>query len=167
MNIDLYLGFTKRKNSTKTPSTTPTTVACTLKDPMSFHNPSVIVKGLTTTAYNYAGINISTATFTTYGWYYITDITQISLNEWQIDMVEDELATNKTNIGATKAYIAYSSTYTDRFLPDTRIAVSAMKNVDVEIASTFLDGTGSYIITTFSDDNTGNPVGTGPPASAD
>lgn len=161
MNIDLYIGFTKRKNSTKTPSTTPTTFGCVLKDPVSFHNPSVIVKGLTTTSYNYAGISISTSSFTTYGWYYVTDITQISRDEWQIDLEEDPLATNKTNIGNTKAYIAYSSTYTDRFLPDTRIAVSSMKNVDVEIASTFFDGTGSYVMTVFSDENSGSPVGLG------
>lgn len=161
MNIDLYLAFSKRKNSTLTPTSTPITYPCILKDPVSFHNPSVIVHGLLSTQYNYAYIGVSTTEFATFGWYYVTDITQISRDEWQIDMVEDELASHKGSIGASKAYIAYSSTYTDRFLPDTRIAVSAMKNVDVEIASTFLDGDGSYIITTFSDDNTGNPVGLG------
>lgn len=107
MQITLYDRFQKRNNSTKLPSgTTSVTLTGTLKDPCTVENPVIqfqpLSGGSTHIGKNYAYI----PEFERY--YFITDW-KWNTGLWECYMEEDVLASWKTSIGNTSAYIERSA----------------------------------------------------------
>ena len=92
---------TKRINSTSQ-SFTGTTLSCKLKEPCSMQAPIFKVKGLTKGAlYNYASFEGH--------YYWIDDIVYLTRDIQEVHCHLDPLATFKTAIGNTSAYIKYGS----------------------------------------------------------
>ena len=112
MIITLF-NFNKKKNSTKTVTDPGTEVNVKLKEATSITSPSFIFEG------ELPGFNYVKA-FNRY--YFITEITSISNNLYKIDCECDVLATFKTSIGGTSAYVRYASTGYDVRIPDTRLS---------------------------------------------
>ena len=101
-SVALY-NFSKRINSTKRPSGSGTTFSCAINEPGSIGKHTLTLKITSATApdYNYAVYNGK--------YYYIKDISNDINNIWYLYLEEDDLATHKSAIGNTRAFIRYSS----------------------------------------------------------
>lgn len=107
-----FLHTTKARNSTKIPPTTPSTeTLCLLKDTTSVLNPSLIIQGNSNTFegksfpdYNYCYIEEF------HRYYFVKEIASISANVWQIDCEVDVLASFRTQILASTAFIKRAQT---------------------------------------------------------
>lgn len=99
-SVALY-NFSKRINSTKRPSGSGTTFSCAINEPGSIGKHTLTLKITSATApdYNYAVYNGK--------YYYIKDISNDINNIWYLYLEEDDLATHKSSIGNTYAYIKY------------------------------------------------------------
>lgn len=150
MNVIFY-NFTKRKNSTKQP-TSGTTVTCRLKDDCTMLNPVLLITG-NTFSYNYAYIS----DFGRYYW--VTDVISKANSLTEIHLTCDVLASYKTAIGSTYAYIAYSSTYSDAMLIDSRLQVLPSHATFVTTKSLGIFGVDRYLMTVFNEKNTGSDAG--------
>lgn len=111
LSVTLYT-FSKRLNSTKTPpSAGGLTVKAVLKDNTSIIKPELeVVENVT--AYNYAYI----PSFSRY--YFVQDVIW-EKGIWRIVLSEDVLATYKTAIGETTAYILRCATFQDPTIIDS------------------------------------------------
>lgn len=141
MKLKYWTGFSKRKNSTKIPSGLGTEIDVYLKEDSSIDNPSIVLKGNAT--------NIDYAYIQTFGkYYFVGSPIMLTNGTTQYDLEEDVLATHKSDIGSTKAFIAYSSTGYDADIIDSRITVKTTKTiVKHEVTPTIFDDTGCYILT--------------------
>ena len=125
MSYTVYMGsFSKRLNSTKQPTYTGwASYSCVFKDGTSLYRPTLRISGSFSTlyGYNYAVL------FGKY--YYITDVRVIRTDFCEVDMVIDPLASFKSAITGTSAFIEYGFNTFDagdssnRF-PDNRVPVS-------------------------------------------
>ena len=137
MKVNVWNNFSKRINSTKRPADAGTEIECVLKSSTSFENPSFIFTG-PNFEYNYLKWNNH--------YYYITDITILSNNRYEISCSQDILATYKSEIGSVKAFIQYSSSDYNKLIPDTRISITNDIIVNLRTQSFIPDMSGSYII---------------------
>lgn len=144
MNVAFY-SFTKRRNSTLQPTGTGTVKACKLKDNCSVHDPVLVLNG-SPVQYDYAHIS-------TWGrYYFVTDIISLANGLTEYHLTEDVLASNKTAISTSKAYIAFASTGYDLWIPDTRIALGCQKmGGHLNGPNWFNDN--HYLLTVFNDSN--------------
>lgn len=141
MNIKYWTGFSKRKNSTKVP-TSGTDAAVNLKDDCSILNPVFDCAGVSDDV-NY----IYASDFGRY--YFVTDVVHITNDRIQIHCAVDVLATYKTAIGSTTAFIERSS-QVDLMLPDSNVvATNEIVHTDVTEGDT-IPGTnmGTYAVKT-------------------
>lgn len=110
--VDFYIGFEKRTNSTKRPSSNDTayTINGYLREPCSLLNPTISFKSfpanITLQAYNYCYI----LAYSRY--YFVKDWTWIE-GLWQCELSIDVLATYKTVIGTETHYILRHDSTTD------------------------------------------------------
>ncbi len=113
MTITYWTNFSKRINSTKQPTngTTITTVA--LKTPCSIETPVFILNGIS-----------DSINYIKWGnrYYYVTDVTWLTNNNIQVSCDLDVLATYKSNILSTKAFVEYSDYAYNVNLLDPRIS---------------------------------------------
>lgn len=140
--LNLWTGFSKRINSTKRPTATPTYVkSVTLKEETDIDNPTFLLDG---------AIDMSVCYAQCFGNYYFIDkITSVRSNLWAITCTLDELATYKTNVGSTQAYIEYAASGYDNKIVDSRIACKTTKTItysDPTSPVTKFDVTGCYIM---------------------
>ena len=142
MDMYYWTGFSKRENSTKKPSDTGTKVEILLKEDTSIDAPSIVLTG--------APLNIDYCYIPDFGKYYFVGSPIIMANDLtQYDLVEDCLATHKTEIGNTKAMILRSSSAYNVWIPDDRVYVSAQKTIVRTVGTTsayFADNTGCYLV---------------------
>ena len=124
MIVTLF-NFNKKKNSTKTVTDTGTEVNVKLKEATSITSPSFIFEG-ELPSFNYV------KAFNRY--YFITEITSITNNLYQIDCDCDVLATFKTAIGGSSAYVRYATTGYDVRIPDTRLSTIDKATIATETA---------------------------------
>lgn len=114
INITLY-NFSKRENSTKQPSG-GVEVQAVFKNATSKYNPSFILNIKNPLKYNYIKYdNI---------YYYVNDVILLSNDHAEYQCEVDVLATWKTDISKTKAYIEYSTTIFDTSVVDTRLSTN-------------------------------------------
>ena len=150
MTITYWTNFSKRINSTKQPTggTNITTVA--LKTPCSIETPVFILNGISDSI-NYIKWGSR--------YYYVTDVTWLTNNNIQVSCDLDVLATYKSNILATKAFVEYSQTSYDMDILDPRISTNG-KTYVTQYTSNLIDSMSSaggvFIITTVSDDGAAN-----------
>lgn len=112
MKIQYWTGFSKRRNSTKQP-TSGTDVDVYLKDDTSILSPTFDCTGVPATV-NY----IYCADFGRY--YYVSDITRAGKDRLLIRCEADPMATAKTNIGATSALVEFTSSSNEIRITDPR-----------------------------------------------
>lgn len=98
MQITIWENFSKRKNSTKIPSG-GRTVDCVLKNPSSITNP--ILQLQNTGKFNYFKMEGS--------YYYVSDIVHITNDVIEVRGSRDVLATFRSEILSTRAYVRRSS----------------------------------------------------------
>ena len=162
MNVELYK-FTKRLNSTARPvPSSGTSFTCELKDETSFINPILkfrpdhLTSGLfSPSAYNYAYI----AYWQRY--YYITDWKYLN-GIWECYLTVDVMASFKTEIGSTSAYIIRSNSASngniiDSFYPAKSDVTIQKTNVACAWYNVAPSG-GSYILGVINYEN-GNKIG--------
>ena len=141
MSITIKLGtFTKRINSTKQPTLSGfTDFDCVLKDTTSVDNPTFLISAADLEGYNYASWGSR--------FYFVSALRSIRNNLWEVDCSLDVLATYKSNILATTAYVIYD-TVSNTELPDNRLPVKTTKSISVSTAACPLvpDQDGTYIL---------------------
>ena len=110
MQVKYWTNFNKRKNSTKQPSG-GTDISVSLKNPCSVENPQIEVVGVPDSA-NYFYI----ADFGRY--YFRSDAIKVTKDITQFSLEVDTMATYKSQIGSTTAYIERSQSNYDLKIPD-------------------------------------------------
>lgn len=148
MNVVFYT-FNKRRNSTKQPTGSGTTVTCVLKNPTSVHDPVLELAGAPNVSYDYAYIGA----FGRY--YFVKDIISEANGLSSYYLTEDVLATHKTEIGNMRAFIAYASSGYDAMKIDSRLAVKNTKTKSGigDLNNPIFNG-GAYYMTVFNGNNT-------------
>ena len=148
MTVTYWNNFSKRKNSTKQP-TTGTDVTVKLKEDCSIINPVFESATMPATA-NYIYVS-------EWGrYYFVTNVTYISYTTKSFSCEVDVLASFKSQIGSTVAHIAYSSTGYDKYIVDSRIATKpTFAYFDRQTASSGLSSQGVYILSVINGQSNG------------
>lgn len=149
MNIKTWSGFSKRRNSTKQP-TGGSSVTVALKDGTSIENPVFLLSGDDFT------INYVEA----FGhYYYVKDIVSIRKGLIELHCSQDVLATYKSDIGSTSAYILYDTTANTEQV-DSRLSVVTTPTVQSTLAALRSDisDAGSYIVSLTGEHTVGTYV---------
>ena len=139
MNINVWTGFSKRKNSTKQP-TGGTQITVRLKQNCSVEAPVFILdKGLPDYDYVQA-----------FGHYYfVSDIVSLSADLCEIHCSQDVLATYKTDIGNTTAFVMYD-TASNSDIVDQRLSQVATPTTQTNTTifhDQFSSNVGSVVVT--------------------
>lgn len=147
MSHTIYAGsVAKRKNSTLQPTLTAS-YDVLLKTPTSLHTPTFTISAASF-PYNYLKWDDR--------YYFVTDVTARNNGLWEVSAVVDVLATFKTEILATTAYVLYDSV-SNTELPDNRLPMKTTKAVQTASAACpFTVDQGCYILSiTGSNNSTG------------
>lgn len=140
--------FSKRVNSTKTPTATDlaafTEYTVTYKKPTSLRSPVVEIATDVRT-YDYAYIS----DFGRY--YFVSDVISLHNGLTEYHLEADPMASQKTAIGNTSARIAFSSYGYNTMIKDPRLGIEVTKqlNGSSEASANFSD-TGCYILTVYN-----------------
>lgn len=140
MSITIKLGtFSKRINSTKQPTLSAfTDFDCVLKDSTSVDNPTFLISAADLEGYNYVSWGTR--------YYFVSALRSVRNNLWEVDCSLDVLATYKSNILATTAYVIYD-TVSNTELPDNRLPIKTTKSIDVSTAACpFVPDGGCFIL---------------------
>lgn len=119
--LNLWVDFTKRKNSTKQPPETPTYYKdVKLKEATSIENPVFIVDGIQadTNYCQYAG-----------HYYYIDDVVYVTNTVVEIHCTKDLLATYKSAIQSSSALVLYYS-HNNQEIVDARLSTKTTASYD-------------------------------------
>lgn len=151
--VDFY-NFKKRKNSTKTPSGTPTTYNCILKDGCSIIAPVIGLDiGLTANPheYNYATIGV-------FGRHYYVSDWVWENRLWWANLAVDVLGTYKTAILNNTDYIVRAGTGYDGKIIDTMYPCKnerSVKNYSILPSTLWVDnyGDGCYVAGIINNDD--------------
>lgn len=149
MNINCYQNFSKKPNSTATPSGTGTQHSCVFKDDCSIVNPVFVLDGIDLTV-NYVQFNGR--------YYFVRDIVLQNKNIYELHCEIDVLATWKSAIGSSTQYVLrsadeYDGSIVDMFYP-TKKEATVMMNDPVSAPSwaTSIDS-GWYVVGIISGSN--------------
>ena len=135
MILKLY-NFSKKANSTKVPAAdTATELNVTLKENVSLYSPSFILS-TEPNQFNYCQLDDK--------YYYINDYVYVGRNTFIINCTLDVLASYKADILNTKAFVLYSSSNYDKYIPDNRLSQKAQATWQNKVQTTFQDAVGRY-----------------------
>ena len=152
MTIKYWTGFSKRKNSTKQPST-GTDCVVVLKDACSIINPIFESATMPVNA-NY----IYVSDWNRY--YFVTNVTYKTNTIKVFSCEVDVLASYKTQIGSTVARVEFASTNYNVNIIDPRINVTGNRNVYVSSPENLgFSNTGCYVLGIINDLYNNNRVG--------
>ena len=148
------LNFSKRMNSTKQPTAAQLAAGkkysnLTLKDLTNIDNPVLKLAGASDNdyAYNYAYIH-------DWGRYYHIKSADLRHEDiYHANLELDDLATYKTQILNTSAYIVYSSTNYDRWIKDDRLPI-LLHGSNYDYSHSAITGAGGNALFVPSDDET-------------
>lgn len=136
MQITLY-NLAKRRNSTKQPSK-GSNITVNLKEGTSYFNPSFILN-FNPTGFNYLSWDNR--------YYYITNIENTRNGIYTISCELDALATYKSDILGTTAFVLYSSSNYDVGIPDTRLSTKPNYIVKTNVVTYPIAGDPLYVVT--------------------
>lgn len=136
MQITLY-NLAKRRNSTKQPSK-GSNITVNLKEGTSYFNPSFILN-FNPTGFNYLSWDNR--------YYYITNIENTRNGIYTISCELDALATYKSDILGTTAFVLYSSSNYDVGIPDTRLSTKPNYIVKTNVVTYPIAGNPLYVVT--------------------
>ena len=137
MTVNFY-SFSKKKNSTARPSSNPTIYVCTLKEGCSVVSPTIgldLGRLTSPSSYNYAYISDFSRYYYIKDWYWEQGL-------WWANLSVDVLASHKSDILASRAYV-----------------LRASKTYDGNIIDTFYPAKPSFTqnVSMWSDNNTPGP----------
>lgn len=114
--------FNKRVNSTKAPNSVPTTISAVyFKEATDINNPSLQLRSLDfNDNFNYAKINSR--------YYFINGVESMTNNVWIVHLKLDVLATYKTEILNTTAFVSRAGNSYNKFLVDDFNTVATKVN---------------------------------------
>jgi len=136
MTITTYKNFQKRINSTKQP-TGGTNVTALLKESTSLKNPVFQLVN--------ADFEVNYVKWEGH-YYYVNDIVSVNNDIYELYCSMDDLASHKSEIGSTKAYVEYSSNTVNKWIPDQRITVSNETTVVTGDTALFDASSGTYVL---------------------
>ena len=147
MTVTYWSSFSKRKNSTKQP-TSGTDVTVRLKEDCSIINPVFESATMPATA-NYIYVS-------EWGrYYFVTNVTYISNTTKLFSCEVDVLASYKSQISATKAMIMRASSNYNVWIPDNEVYVSTQKTFVRQVGAAnvgFANATGVYLISVINEE---------------
>ena len=144
VQADFYK-FSKRKNSTKQPTGTGTTINVDLKSGTSLLAPTLLLNNSGKPDFNYCSFMGM--------YYFIKDIVSVRNDLWELYLVVDPLATAKADIIASTQYVSYSSQAGNAWLADVRIPVLKSTTASKNIAALpFINTQGIYILSVVGGD---------------
>ena len=145
MSHTIYAGsVSKRKNSTLQPSLS-TSFDVLLKTPTSLHTPTFTISAASF-PYNYLKWDDR--------YYFVTDVVAKNNSLFEVSAVVDVLATFKSSVLATTAYVLYDSVANTE-LPDNRLPMKTTKTVQASTAACpFTPDSGCYILSLTGSHNT-------------
>lgn len=117
--LTLWEGFSKRENSTKSPTEAGTEKTVKLKENVSVSSPVFIINEVNT-KYSYAKYDDR--------YYFINDIIIINANQSELHCILDVLATYKTDIQLTSAFVKYHS-HNNTEIADARLATNTTSSL--------------------------------------
>lgn len=119
--------FSKRKNSTlQPPAADAVEISVVLKEETSYNNPVFLLRYDGDFPYNY---------FAWETWYYfLVDVRSVRNNLYEVECVLDPLATYKTEILASSAFVLYSGNLGNSNIVDPRLSIRAEPTIS---ANTF------------------------------
>ena len=158
--MEIRIGtFAKENNSTKRINVSgPTTTGFTnlevqLKDNCSIHNPVILIDDSTyNAAWNYVYIYIWSR------FYFIRESVITTGGIWEVQLVEDVLATWKDQISASSCYVSRSASHGSDFLPDTAWSHTTDIYTNQTGIDIGMDATGCYLLFTASDKSNSSGV---------
>lgn len=147
MNINVWTNFTKRRNSTKQP-TSGTQVSCVLKEETSIENPSFI---LNTPIANYTYVEA-------FGHYYfVDDVININAGMCELVCSMDVLASYKSDITSYTAFVERSASSYDVFINDNLLSQRQILLRETQhltdVSSFFTTGSGCFLVECLAKDN--------------
>ena len=143
LTITYWTNFSKRINSTKQPTSGTNISTVALKTPCSIETPVFILNGISDSI-NYIKWGSR--------YYYVTDVTWLTNDNIQVSCDLDVLATYKSNILNTKAFVEYSDYAYNSSLLDPRLSTQYNTVQAVNTAAIgFTSGAGSFMLTCVSD----------------
>lgn len=101
MATAIFYSFSKRKNSTKAPTGSGDSYNVSLKSGTSLLSPTLLLNIASRPSYNYLSFEGR--------YYFVTDIVSVRNDLWEISCTVDALASWKTEIGNTTAYIMFAT----------------------------------------------------------
>lgn len=134
----IFYNFSKRQNSTKVPAgIAGTSFNVVLKNPTSMNAP-VFTLNADTFSFNYCSFNGA--------YYFVTDVVSVRNDIWEIHCTKDVLATYRTEILNSQAYVLYDTSANTEIV-DSRLAINSTPTVDsAQTEITQLDGNGVYAL---------------------
>ena len=128
--------FSKRSNSTKQPDVSGTDFSVSLKEPTSYENPTFKIHYSGTFPHNYIKWG---------SWYYfVTSVTQLLNDLVEVNCKLDVLATFKTEIGQTSAFVLYDTAANSEIV-DRRLSIKTTRTLTNTFATNSLFE-GSYTV---------------------
>lgn len=146
LTITYWTNFSKRINSTKQPTSGTNISTVALKTPCSIETPVFILNGISDSI-NYIKWGSR--------YYYVTDVTWLTNDNIQVSCDLDVLATYKSNILSTKAFVEYSQSDYNAYILDPRISNSAqvLSSYTTNLALNSLTSSeGTYILSVVGED---------------
>ena len=144
--IKTWTGFSKRRNSTKQPSATGTDIAVKLKEDTSIESPVFILQG---DQFNIDYVQAFGA------YYFVSNIVSIANGLTELHCEKDPMATYKSEIGSTSAFILYA-TGGSNYIPDTRLSMKSTAGMTTPATASFpwtIDPLqGKYLLTVMGND---------------
>ena len=142
----LFFSFSKRKNSTKVPvDSTGTTFNITLKEPTSMDTPALVLSA-DTFSFNYCKFNDQ--------YFFVTQIVSRRNNLWEVQLEKDVLATFRTQILGTSAYVLYDNVGNSEIV-DNRLAIKTSRTIDSNaVAFPNITDSGCYAVTIVGEGST-------------
>lgn len=138
--------FSKRKNSTAAPASAGVDFDVTLKDRTDILNPVFRLALASFPAYNYAQFLGR--------YYFVTGIESVTADIWDISCSVDVLATYKSAIQNTSAFVMYDTT-TNTEIADSRLSTKTTRTISSASASFATLGSGlSAVITLIGKEST-------------
>ena len=163
MNVILYTGFEKKKNSTKQPDQATTKVTFSnvqLKEETSVLNPILIFNTVNpgthtgTTPNPFTPSYYDYAYIPTFGRYYFIQDWTYKNGVWECMLSVDVLASFKTGIGALSEYVTRSASAYNGYITDTTYPAHTNLSMTTQNVLLNLDTTGFYIVGIISNDST-------------
>ena len=141
MSFSIYLyNFKKRINSTKQPSLADgLKVDVVLKRPTTEYAPVFVLSGVSTFSYNYVSWGGR--------YYFIEEVTVVSNDIDEVRCKLDVMATFKSEIGSTSAFVEYSTSNYNTMILDQRLSMESKTTFSQDAVNIFSTNNYSIVVT--------------------